>query len=127
MYRHILRSADQYFDSNIALGSNVVCATPLRVGRHLASLGVVVAAAAPMNLKKGDAVTLSLLQSADENGPFAPQGPSFCIQAGAAMDLEKGDFILFAALPDCEPFVKVVLDTAAATGSVDVFMAHIAR
>lgn len=127
MYKHILRSADQYFDKNIALGSGVVCSTPLRVGRHLAGLGVIVAAAAPMTLAAGDTITLSLLQSADERGPFAAKGPSFCIQASAAMSLEEGDILLFVALPDCDPFVKVVIDGGGATGQVDVFLSYIAR
>lgn len=134
MYNHTLVFDDQVFEQGLALPVNTsaTAANPMRVGKAAGKLAVsVLAGDGNVALALGKKLTLSILESDAEDGPFtAPAAaPSLEITYAEAFTPDQGDKIASMILPvDAGKWVKAVVatDDAAAAGQIDVILEYTA-
>lgn len=131
-YKESQRFADQYFHREGTLSATAVTSdNALRVGDHLGSLALKIAANGAVSIAAAATLTVEFLESDTLSGTFAAQAtnPKITITGptGGVSYADKED-ILTLVLPDCKKYVKVkVTGTASTSGKVDMYLDYLAR
>ena len=124
---------DQYFDREKAVNTaDIACEAALAVGAHRGALAVTVAANGPVSVASGKALVLTVQGCDTEDGEFSdvPGAPEVSVKGGssAAASFEDGEVLCTLVLPDMQRYAKIRLTSDAAnSGSVDVYLACLAR
>lgn len=114
---------DQYFAKELELTGTTATTEALAVGKHHASLCVVLAAAEDEVEASG--VALSIMECEEPDGTFTAKadGPVVTLAEGT---FSAGDIMAKLVLPDCKDFVKMRL-AGGLSGKVDVCLGYLAR
>lgn len=126
---------DQYFERDFEPAGTVNCGQALRVGATLSALDIFVKAnvnnEAPLLIPAGSTITLSLLQSDEEEGTFEDVGPTVCMKAPpAGMEIEPGMMVCRFPVGDFrKPWLAASLEFSGAItgGNVDCCLGFIPR
>lgn len=125
---------DQVFGREETPTGTINCKQALRVGAMQNSLDVLVVAshkngAKPLVVAKGASLTLTLLQADAVDGKFEEVGPTVCVTANEATNVEADCLVARFAIGNMtKPWAKVKLDVSGVTGGlIDVALGYVAR
>lgn len=125
---------DQVFGREETPTGTINCKQALRIGATQNALDVIVVAshkngAKPLVIARGASLTLTLLQSDAVDGKFEEVGPTVCVTATEATNVEADCLVARFAIGNMtKPWAKVKLDVSGVTGGlVDVALSYVAR
>lgn len=125
---------DQVFGREETPAGTISCKQALRVGAMQNSLDVLVVAShkngtKPLVVAKGGSLTLTLLQADAVDGKFEEVGPTVCVTANEATNVESDCLVARFAIGNMtKPWAKVKLDVSGVTGGlIDVALGYVAR
>lgn len=125
---------DQVFGREETPAGTISCKQALRVGAMQNSLDVLVVASHkngnnPLVVAKGASLTLTLLQADAVDGKFEEVGPTVCVTATEATNVEADCLVARFAIGNMtKPWAKVKLDVSGVTGGlIDVALGYVAR
>ncbi len=125
---------DQVFGREETPTGTINCKQALRVGATQNALDVIVVAshkngAKPLVVAKGASLTLTLLQADAVDGKFEEVGPTVCVTANEATNVEADCLVARFAIGNMtKPWAKVKLDVSGVTGGlIDVALGYVAR
>ena len=125
---------DQVFGREETPTGTISCKQALRVGATQNSLDVIVVAShkngnKPLVVARGASLTLTLLQADAVDGKFEEVGPTVCVTANEATNIEADCLVARFAIGNMtKPWAKVKLDVSGVTGGlIDVALGYVAR